>query len=44
MRKRSLREGYPLDAEQFAQLDELIRAGKRTEAIAAHRVGARGRP
>jgi hypothetical protein len=37
MRKRSLREGYPLNAAQFAQLDELIRAGKRAEAIAAHR-------
>lgn len=37
MRKRSLRKGHPLNAAQFARLDEVIRAGKRTEAIAAHR-------
>jgi hypothetical protein len=37
IQKRSLREGYPLNAEQSARLDELIRAGKRDPAVAAHR-------
>jgi hypothetical protein len=37
LRKRSNREGAPLNAEEFARLDEVIRRGKRADAIAAHR-------
>jgi hypothetical protein len=37
IQKRSSREGYPLDAEQFARLDAVLQTGKRAAAIAAHR-------
>jgi hypothetical protein len=37
MRKRSRREGAPLNAHEFARLDAVIREGKRAAAIEAHR-------
>jgi hypothetical protein len=37
MRKRSRREGAPLNAREFARLDAVIREGNRAAAIEAHR-------
>jgi hypothetical protein len=37
LRKRSRREGAPLNAHEFARLDEVIQEGKRAAAIEAHR-------